>query len=352
MAQPFIIYGSYGYTGNLIATLAVQRNMRPVLAGRDVARLRLQALGLGLDHRAFSLDNPAEVDAVLRDYPLVLHCAGPFSRTANPMVDACLRTGTHYLDVTGEIAVFEALIERSHEAQDAGVMLLPGAGFDVVPTDCLAMYLKKRLPTANHLALAFTSVGSGFSHGTAFTMLENLHKGSAIRQDRRIVRVPFGKYTREIDFGRGPKNALSIPWGDVSTAYHSTGIPNIEVYSGSVGPLKPLMLFSRFFPGIVRTNTVQEFLKSRIKAAPPGPNETQRKSGRAFVWGEVTNSAGQRLISRLVTPEGYKLTAQTALAAAEKALAGQAKPGYQTPSLAYGADFIMEFEGVTREDLE
>jgi short subunit dehydrogenase-like uncharacterized protein len=219
--MPCLLYGSYGYTGELIAKEAVARGLKPVLAGRDQARLVAQAEALGLDCRAFALDEPRVIERALEDVPVVLHCAGPFSRTSKPIVDACLRTGTHYLDITGEIAVFEAVARRGAEAEAAGVMLLPGAGFDVVPSDCLAAYLGAQLPTASHLALAFQGVGSRMSRGTAATMLEGLHLGGAVRENGKIVRVPAAYKVREIDFGRGPTTAVTIPWGD------------------SVGPLGP-----------------------------------------------------------------------------------------------------------------
>ncbi|MFQ5616743.1 MAG: saccharopine dehydrogenase family protein [Anaerolineales bacterium] len=347
----FLLYGSYGYTGDLIARMSVERGMRPTLAGRDSEKLRLQALSLGLDHRPFSLENPRQIDEVLQDYPVVLHCAGPFAHTAKPMAESCIRTGAHYLDVTGEIIVFEALAAMDKQAREAGVMLLPGIGFDVVPTDCLALHLKNHLPTATHLTLAYLVLRSSVSRGTATTSVENIHKGSAVRRDGKIVPVPAGWKTRKIDFGRGPKKSVLIPWGDVSTAWYSTGIPNVEVYSGSHTPLRPIMILSRYIGGLLGSKPVQNFLKARVRALPPGPTPKQLANGKSIIWGEVTDPDGNRFVSRQYGPEGYRTTALTALAAVEKILDGNAPPGFQTPSKAYGADFILEIEGMTREDL-
>ncbi len=177
MTTPFLLYGSYGYSGALIADLAVRNGMRPILAGRNAVRLKAQAETLGLEHRPISLDDFTSLEAALKEVPLVLHCAGPFSHTFKPMVDACLRTGRHYLDITGEIAVFEALAARDAEAQQEGVMLLPGVGFEVVPSDCLVAHLKQRLPEATHLTLAIGSLGGGLSHGTTLTSIEGLPPG-------------------------------------------------------------------------------------------------------------------------------------------------------------------------------
>jgi short subunit dehydrogenase-like uncharacterized protein len=351
MSADFLLYGSYGYTGRLIAERAAGLGLTPLLAGRDAAALAEQAAGLGLAYRAFSLEDTPALDAAVAEVPVVLHCAGPFSHTVAPVAAACLRAGRHYLDITGEIPVFEALAARDGEARRAGVMLMPGAGFDVVPSDCLAAHLKRRLPGATRLSLAFMPVGGGLSRGTATTMVENLGRGGAVRRDGRIRPVPAAWRTREVDFGRGPVTVTTIPWGDVSTAYHSTGIPNIEVYTRVPAGQRRMLAATRYLGWLLGSSPVQGFLKRRVRAGRPGPTAEQREHGRSLLWGEARDDAGGRVTSRLTAPEGYRLTALTAVAAVQRVLAGQAPAGFQTPSRAYGADWILEFEGVTREDL-
>jgi short subunit dehydrogenase-like uncharacterized protein len=351
MAPNFLLYGANGYTGKLIARLAAERGQRPVLAGRDKNSIERLAGEHGLEHRVFSLDDAAALDAALREVSVVLHCAGPFSRTSRPVADACLRTGRHYLDITGEASVIEALAARDKEAKAAGVMLLPCVGFDVVPSDCLAAHLKRRQPSATHLALGIQGMGR-VSRGTATTMVENINRGGLVRRDGKLTPVPAAWKTREIDFGRGPVQATTIPWGDVASAYYSTGIPNIEVYAAIPAGVRRMMKLSRAFGWLLGTGAVQRFLKKRIKAQPPGPNDEERARGKSFVWGEVKDDAGARMVSRLRGPEGYTLTALAALRIVERVLAGKFSAGFQTPSGAYGADLIMEIEGVTREDVE
>ncbi len=347
MLESFLIYGSYGYTGDLIAREAITRGFRPVLAGRDAEKLKARASELALDSRAFALNDPAAIAANLEGAKAVLHCAGPFSRTSRPMVDACLATKTHYLDITGEISVFEAIAKRDAEAKAAGVMLLPGAGFDVVPSDCLACYLKETLPTANHLALGFQSVGGRTSRGTATTMLENIHRGGAVRREGKIVAVPAAYQVRDIDFGLGPVTAVTIPWGDVSTAFYSTGIPNVEVYAAVPRPALPLVKASRYLGWLLGAGPVQRFLKGRIEARPPGPNEEERRGARTYLWGEARDET-RRVTAQLRGPEGYTMTVLTSLLILEKVLAGEAPAGFQTPSKAYGADLVLEVPGVER----
>lgn len=344
-----LLYGATGYTGQLILAECQVRGLRPILGGRSEAVAAL-AQAHGLESRIVGLDDPAALRRALNGVAAVLHCAGPFSRTSRPMADACLATRAHYLDITGEIGVFEALAARTEEARAAGVMLLPGTGFDVVPTDCLGAHLKGRLPDATRLVLAFESSG-GLSRGTATTMVENISRGGAIRRGGRITPVPAGWKTIRVDLGRGPVDVTTIPWGDVATAWYSTGIPDIEVYTRTSAGMRAGLKASRYLGWLLASGPVQRLLKGKIRSGAPGPGAAARARGASRVWGEVTNAAGQRAGARLTGPEGYTMTARSAVGALQRALGGGATPGFRTPSLAFGADFILSIEGVTREDL-
>ena len=346
-----LIYGSTGYTGRLIVAEALARGLRPTLAGRNVDAVRTQAELLGLDWRAASIDEPSALDTALAGAAAVLHCAGPFAHTWQAMSDACIRTRAHYLDITGEIAVFEGLAARDAEARAAGIMLLPGVGFDVVPSDCLAAHLARRLPNAVRLTLAFRALG-GASRGTLSTMVENLGSPGAVRSAGKLVPVPQAWRTRLIDFGDGQlRDATTIPWGDVSTAFHSTGIPNIEVYMSMRPALRRAAIASRWLGWVLRSGVVRRTLATRVRRGPSGPSEGERHRGVSLLWGEAVAADGQRAEARLRGASGYVLTAQTAVHLAAKALGGQAPVGFQTPSLAYGADVILEIPGVTRTDV-
>ena len=344
-----LIYGSSGYTGRLIAARAVERGLRPILAGRSPDAVRRQAEELGLEHRCFRLDDATAVERGLAGITAVLHCAGPFSRTSDAMVDGCLRARVHYLDITGEIEVFEHLAGRSGEARAAGLMLLPGVGFDVVPSDCLAAHLKRRLPSATRLTLAFQASG-GISRGTAATMIEHLGRGGMVRRDGRLTRVPPAWRTRVIDFGAGPRAATTIPWGDVATAFYSTGIGDIEVYTVIPGTTRRLIRATRHLGWLLGAPPVRWLLQRAVRRALSGPGADARARGFTRLWGEVTDGEGRRAVSRILGPEGYTVTARAAVAALEKVLAGRAPAGFQTPSLAFGPDFVLEIEGVARHD--
>jgi len=347
----FLLYGAYGYTGRLVAEMAADHGLAPILAGRNSDKVSTMADRYGWKKRVFNLDEPATVARALDGVDCVLHCAGPFAQTAAPMVTGCLETGTHYLDITGEIEVFEALAARDAAATEAGVMLLPGVGFDVVPTDCLAAHLAAQVPDASQLEVAFMGLGR-VSRGTIKTAIQQMGTGGLVRREGEIVTVPPGWTTRSVDFGDHPRTVVSIPWGDVATAYRSTGIPNITTYTYLPETARTLLRLSRYLSWLLSWEPIQKLMTAFVNRQPAGPTPEERAEGETHVWASVRNAAGDRKTGRLHGPEGYTFTALTALAAVRKVLDGGATPGYQTPSTAFGADFVMEVEGVEREAVE
>jgi short subunit dehydrogenase-like uncharacterized protein len=345
----WMIYGANGYTGKLIAEEAVRRGLKPVLAGRNAAALQAQAKQLGgLPVRAFSLDHPDSVRSGLSGIGLVLHCAGPFSATCAPMLEGCLAVGSHYLDITGEIDVFAHCHAQHERAKQAGIVVLPGSGFDVVPTDCLAAYLKSELPSATHLVLAFEA-GGGPSPGTAKTGVEGLGKGGRARIDGKLTRVPLAWKTRSFERDGEARFAMTIPWGDVYTANVSTGIPNIETYLGVPPASATRLRRIRWLGPLLGTGPVQAFLKKRVEKTVHGPSEKKRADTLTWVWGEVRDGAGREAKAQLVTPNGYALTVTASLGIAERLLNGERPAGgYYTPSLLMGADYVLRLPGVSK----
>jgi short subunit dehydrogenase-like uncharacterized protein len=344
--EAWLLYGANGYTGELIAREARTRGLRPILSGRNEPAIERLAEELGCDFRSFALEDQTGVVRGLEGVALVLHCAGPFSATARPMITACLRTRTHYLDITGEIEVFEWAHDRDAEAREAGILLCPGAGFDVVPSDCLAGQLKEAMPDATHLALGFDSRSTP-SRGTAKTMLERVRYGSAVRVDGRIVNIPLASRIREIDFGAGLKTAIAIPWGDVSTAFHTTGIPNIEVYiPASPRAVQGLKRLDRF-KFILGFSPLRRWLGRRANRGVPGPDVQEREKTPVMLWGEGRNAAGRTIVGRLRVANGYTTTVHSTLGIVERILLGTTPTGYRTPSQVMGADFVSTLPGAT-----
>ncbi|HSK75497.1 MAG TPA: saccharopine dehydrogenase NADP-binding domain-containing protein [Thermoanaerobaculia bacterium] len=349
----WMIYGANGYTGELAAREAARKGLKPVLAGRNAEAVGKLARELGLPSRTFSLDDSTGTAAELFGIKAVLHCAGPFIKTSAPMVAACLGTGASYLDITGEIPVFERVLSQGEAARRAGVALIPGVGFDVVPTDCLAARLKEALPDATDLVLAFYTDKGGVSRGTLKTMIESMPHAGAIRRDGKIVPVPIAFDSREIDFGRGGRRwAMTIPWGDVSTAYHSTGIPNIRVYSGT--PPSQIRRMKRLAPLLPLAGwpPVKRFAQRWVERRVTGPSLEQRETARVYLWGQARNAAGRTVTATLETPEAYRFTAESAVAAVERVLAGKVQPGAWTASRAFGPGFVTELPGVVAGDVQ
>lgn len=339
-----MIYGAYGYTGQLIAQEAVRRGLTPVLAGRDAAKLQALATELGLPHRVFGLDDEATVRRNLQGIALVLHCAGPFSATARPMLEACLRAGCHYLDITGEVDVLEATLAQDAAARRAGIVVCPAVGFDVLPTDCVAAALQKALPDATHLALGFDS-RSGLSPGTTKTAIEGAARGGRVREEGRLRHVRIGHRVRRIDFGDGEKSAMAIPWGDLATAFVTTGIPNIEVFTAASPRRIALARRMQAFRAVLGLAPVQQFLKARVARRVRGPDARQREGQPTFVWGEARNAGGEVRTARIKVANGYSVTVTGALAVVDFVLSRRLAPGVYTPSRLCGADFVTGLPG-------
>ncbi len=346
----FLIYGATGYTGRLIAEHALERGLDPVLAGRREAAVRSLAERLGLRHRVFELGDHEALVKGLDGMAAVLHAAGPFSATSAPMAQACIAARVHYCDITGEIDVFEALAAQHARAEAAGIVLMPGVGFDVVPSDCLAAHVAARLPDATRLRLSVGGLTRA-SRGTAKTMVEAVAQGTRVRSNGHIV-LARGTPEKTADFGSGPRPTVGVSWGDVATAWRSTGIPNVEVFFEADRTMRSAAAMPAFVKRALGTGTVQRFLKAQIdRRLPPGPTSEQRARGRAVVVAEAWNATGRTVVGRLVTPEPYALTALTAVEIVRRIASDGAPAGFRTPSAVFGADFITDFEGVGRVDL-
>lgn len=339
----WMIYGANGYSGKLIATEAARTGMRPILAGRGP---RVEQIGreLGLPVRRFDVRDAAATRTALDGVGLVLNCAGPFAHTAAAMMTACLDARAHYLDITGEIAVFEFARGLHESAREKGVALCPGVGFDVIPTDCLAFALKRALPDADRLELGFDTK-SGISPGTLKTMIENLAAGGRIRRDGELVAVPNAHLAKQIDFGFGPKWAMSIPWGDVSTAFTSTGIPNICVYLPAPYWASRAIRWTDLTRGVFAWDWVQRMLKALVDKHVKGPDATQRATLRSAVWGQVRNRAGVTRTGRIDTANGYALTVDGSLAVVGWLRSHDVTGGYYTPSTLVGPELVEQLPG-------
>lgn len=371
-----LVYGANGYTGRLIAEEAVRRGLRPTLAGRNRQAIETLAGELDCPAIVFPLDDVAQVARQLRAWresaattaspdsggnvkrPVVLNCAGPFEKTAPIFMPACIEAGASYLDITGEISVIERAAGLDDQARVAGVILMPAVGFDVVPSDCFAAALARRCPGATHLQLAFApggSLGGGISRGTARTAWENASSGGMVRAEGQLKRVPPAWKVERIDFPSGPRRAMTIPWGDVASAYYSTGIPNIEVFLAmprrTIGRLRRW----RWLAPLAGLWPISAIGRWYIDRNFKGPTAEQRASGFAEFWGrawkdEALTEEGQLMgcgsvEGTMITPEPYALTVRTALDAVQRVAGGSGEVGFRTPSQVFDEDYLRDLVG-------
>lgn len=348
-----LLYGASGYTGGLIARAAA-RSLPLVLAGRDASRAsRLSALGAELARpvRGATVDSPAALRDALRGVAVVVNAAGPFSKTAKGIVQACIDAGVHYLDISGEVDSIELVSAHDRAAKDAGVMLMPAVGFDVVPSDCLAARVHRRLPDARRLRIGLAGLDLA-SRGSARTILEQVGRGVRVRHNGELTTLPEGLLETRFDFGAGPRAATCVSWGDVVTAHHTTGIPNVEVYFEATQAVRAFQLFGRsvgMFPPAAALSEL--WMKPFAERQPEGPTADERVRRRAVIVAEAENASGLRVASRATTPEVYTFTSACASAVAERVLAGEVEPGFQTPGRLFGEAFLSSLEGVAVEDL-
>ncbi len=343
--ERWMLYGANGYTGRLIAAEACRRGLRPVLAGRNAEAIETLAAELGCDCRTFNLTSHESIVHALRDVSVLLHCAGPFSSTAAAMAAACIDAGTHYMDITGEIPVLESLYLLHADAVAAGITMIPGSGFDVVPTDCLALSLKEDLPDATELRIAFAGKLAQ-SPGTWRATLEAIPRCGAIRRNGELTTVPHAWRAERIRFFDGMKSTMTIPWGDLSSAWRSTSIPNIVVYGGVS---KASIVLMQMMRGAVCALMANSFVHRTVRAAVSlfvrGPGEEHRNSAVYHIRADVWNARGDHLSRHLETPEGYACTVRTTLEILRALLAGEVPPGVWTPAQAMGSAFIYGLPG-------
>lgn len=352
----FMIYGAYGYTGELIARQAVARGHRPLLAGRRQAELDKLARELDLPSVCVSLDDSTRLREALARVDVVCHAAGPFIRTSAPMVAACLDARTSYVDITGEITVFRSVFARHAEAEQRGIALLPGAGFDVVPSDCLARFVADAVPGATELELAFASLGRP-SAGTAKASFEGMLRGNFVRRDGRLTEIPWGEGVQKVRFSDRTRTVLPIPWGDLETAYRTTRIPNITTSMAVPESAARVLSLARPVTRSLMPHVVAGLSSARVRDAILGaidrivqnPDAVARSGGRAYLWARAATGNGLAREAWLETVDGYALTAESAVLALEK-IVEQRPVGALTPALAFGADFVLEIAGSVRHE--
>ncbi|MFX1344181.1 MAG: saccharopine dehydrogenase family protein [Promethearchaeota archaeon] len=346
--KSWMLYGAYGYTGSLIAQEAKNRGHSPVLAGRSAEKLIPFAKKLDLNYIVLDLNDDNILTKTVNEFDLVFHSAGPYKFTSAPMVRACLKTSTNYVDITGEIPVFEQNFEHDALAKDNGIAIISGVGFDVVPTDCLAKYVSEKITKPTSLDLGIVAM-SNPSPGTLKTMLEHYNIGQLIRRNG-ILKPIEKEEIRKIRFSDKERTVRPVTWGDLSTAYRTTGIPNITTYFplpkkfpnllGSIGVSSKELLENK-----ESKKNVERWIEENVH----GPDDFKRKTYRCYISASVYNDQGKEAHAWLETMESYRFTAVAGVRSVEK-LFDVEPTGVLTPALAFGKDFILEIPETKRFD--
>jgi short subunit dehydrogenase-like uncharacterized protein len=326
-----------------------ERGVAFIAAGRDDRRVAQVASEFDSPSRVFTLGDDTAIDRALSGVDVVLNAAGPFLSTTAPLLRSCLRNRVHYLDVSGEVGPLEHVASLHLQARSAGVMMLPAVGFDVVPSDCLALHLAKRLPSARELVLSIS--GSNLlSRGSARAFADHAGIPVYVRKRGRLEPILFRTQVRWVDFGSETRPVIAVSWGDLVTAFRSTGIPDIEIYFEATAARWTVIGLNQYFGWMMGSTWTRSWLKSYLSSVPEGPTPQKRTSENAIIVGEARDGR-QRVRARLVTPEAYTFTGMAGAAVAERVLGGAIEPGFQTPAALLGADFVLSMPGVLREDL-
>ncbi len=332
MKNKLLIYGATGYTAKVFARELVKNNIEPVLAARSESVIHV-AEKFNCENRIFPLDESSTIDKQLRDIHLVANLAGPFHVTQNPLIQSCLNTGTHYIDIAGEVPAMESAFMYDQQANNAGIMIMPGAGFGVVPTDIAAALAHEHLPDATWLKIAYATKG-GVSQGTLRTILKHVDKPGFIRCDGKWEQANPAFQQMKFTVQGKDFTAVYNPWrADLFTAYVSTRIPNIETYSVFPGLIVKMMQGNMLW--------LRDFiLKNGMKLLPEGPSEKKLEKGSTIIHVSAGNDHDSNLKVNILGPEAYLFTAKALLSISENILNGQVFHGTQTPSV-YGRELIQ-----------
>lgn len=340
----WMIYGAYGYTARKIVAHAVAASHRPLLAGRNAAQLKAMAAQYDLDYIVLNVGDSFAIAQAVAGVKVLLNAAGPFNETALPLLEACIAGKTHYVDITGDMPVMESLLAEHERASAAGITVCPACGFDVIPTDCLAASLAGAMLDATHFTLSLDS-NMAISPGSAKSALGLLALGCVVRRNGVLTQVSRSQTLRHIEFPdhTAPIPVAAVPWGDLVSAWLSTGIPNIEVLlplrAGRLELwLEPLMRLAS------NSNLIRRWLTAYIDTKVPVPSDEELDNTSISVWGEVRNKAGKTIRASMKGPNGYKLTIEGALVFVEALLDDNADHprGYVTPSNLLGANVATE----------
>jgi short subunit dehydrogenase-like uncharacterized protein len=334
-----MIYGANGFSGRAVADRLRQAGHDPLLAGRGGREIAAVAASLGVEHRIFDLRDPGAIAAGMAGVGVLLNAAGPFIETAPPLIEACLRGGAHYLDLAGEWPVFDLALRRGPEAAAAGVMLMPGAAFSIVVSDCVLAHAIAQVPDAVLLRVA--TAQAPLSRGSVLSAIALMSPDVLVRRGGVVCRIPVGQLTRSFNLGAGEQTCVAVSAPDVVTGEQTTGVGAIETYLEA-----PLAWGLAYGAGALAlklkgAKAVGETLRRASRRWPDHPSPAAIAQARGAVVVETVDPWRRTRRFGLRTLNGYAVTVAAAQAIVERVLRGEVTPGFQTPAGRYGAGLVV-----------
>ena len=326
-AMAFMIYGASGYTGRLASEHAKNLRLDCILAGRTEMEVMATASLLKLPYRVFDLTDFSTIDSALQGVKVLLNCAGPFFRTAEPLMGACIRNGVDYLDIAAELDSFILLEKYDKKAREAGVMLLPGCGSSVAMLGCLAAHATAKVTNPVSIDIALRVSGT-FSRGSATSAAENIVGCLQRSNDVLVQQDVENMLTFDFHDGNGEADCFPMTLPDLVTVSRSTGIRNIRTY---------VYVSDDALPTVDSPNTSN------------GPSVDHREQNPYHAAAVVTDVDGITQRSVLHTVNGYTFTSTASVEAAKRVLEGIRRPGFQTPVEVFGESFVTEIAGTVME---
>jgi short subunit dehydrogenase-like uncharacterized protein len=316
-----MIYGASGYTGQLTSLHANNIGLEVILAGRTAGKLQRLASDLNLPYLVFeATDISQRLDSVMKSISVLLNCAGPFHRTARPLIEACIRNGVHYLDTAAELSSYEIAEELDQRATEAKVMLMPGCGGSVAMLGCLAMHVVKqtKIPVGIDIAL---HVAGPVSRGSAISAQEGAmatqHKNQLVEKSED--EVPLDPKVFDFGDGRGGVTSFPTKLPDLITLRKATGVSNVQTF---------VHVFETEFP------------TGDLSKHPDGPTAEERNANPYHASVEIVAQDGTIKRAVLHTVNGYTFTSVASAEAGARVLAGEFLPGFQTPVGVFGSNFV------------
>ncbi|PYI12198.1 NAD(P)-binding protein [Aspergillus sclerotiicarbonarius CBS 121057] len=315
-----IIYGATGYTGRMASEQAASIGLDFAIAGRTEQKLKTLASQLQVPYYVFDIHQSTLIDQTLRNTSVLLNCAGPFMRTATPLMEACIRNGTHYLDISAEIASYQQAQELDQTAKAAGVMLLPGCGGSVAMLGCLASHAVDQVRNPKSIDIALHVAGS-MSRGSAMSAAETATAGPLRLLDGQVVEHDISN-TADFDFndGSGPVASFPVTLPDLLTISRSSNIGDVRTFAHASG---------------------DGFPTGDLGLLPDGPTAAGRDAAPYHAAVRVTSEDSHVTRAVLHTVNGYTFTTLASVEAAKRVLDNQAKSGFQTPAVIFGTDFLL-----------